>query len=212
MSAAAPSASTCRSTSQLPNDFFTQAVIVAKDVAARERLHRSSKRCWPTKFPRPGRARLPARARPAGRLAGAVPRQRARRRPGARHRPQASPRSSRRTPRHTQVNFDWIEPRAQLRMRVDQDEARLLGLSSQALAAVLNTVISGTTVTQVRDDIYLVDVVARATDEQRVSLDTLRTLQVPLPNGRTVAAQPVRDASNTSRNTRWSGGATACRP
>ena len=41
-------------------------------------------------------------------------------------------------------------------------------------------------VTQVRDDIYLVDVVARATDEQRVSLDTLRTLQVPLPSGRTV--------------------------
>jgi multidrug efflux pump subunit AcrB len=41
-------------------------------------------------------------------------------------------------------------------------------------------------VTQVRDDIYLIDVVARATDEQRVSLDTLRTLQVPLPGGRTV--------------------------
>ena len=41
-------------------------------------------------------------------------------------------------------------------------------------------------VTQVRDDIYLVDVVVRATDEQRVSLATLRTLQVPLPSGRTV--------------------------
>jgi multidrug efflux pump subunit AcrB len=38
----------------------------------------------------------------------------------------------------------------------------------------------------VRDDIYLVDVIARATDEQRVSLATLRTLQVPLPSGRTV--------------------------
>ena len=37
-----------------------------------------------------------------------------------------------------------------------------------------------------RDDIYLVDVIARATDEQRVSLDTLRTVQVPLPGGRTV--------------------------
>ena len=58
-----------------------------------------------------------------------------------------------------------------MRIRVDQDEARLLGLSSQALAGVLNTVISGTPVTQVRDDIYLVDVIARATDEQRVSLD-----------------------------------------
>ena len=46
---------------------------------------------------------------------------------------------------------------------------------------MLNTVMTGHAVTQVRDDIYLVDVVARATDEQRVSLSTLRNLQVPLP-------------------------------
>jgi multidrug efflux pump subunit AcrB len=89
-------------------------------------------------------------------------------------------------PRAEKVNFDWIEPARQVRIRVDQDEARLLGLSSQAIASVLNTVISGTAVTQVRDDIYLVDVIARATDEQRVSLATLKTVQVPLPGGRTV--------------------------
>jgi multidrug efflux pump subunit AcrB len=79
-----------------------------------------------------------------------------------------------------------MEPDRQVRIRVDQNEARLLGLSSQAIATVLNAVISGTPVTQVRDDIYLVNVVARATDEQRVSLDSLRTLQVPLPGGQTV--------------------------
>ena len=85
------------------------------------------------------------------------------------------------------TNFDWVEPTREVRIRVDQNEARLLGLSSEALAGVLNTVITGTPVTQVRDDIYLVNVLARATDEQRVSLTTLPTLQVPLPNGRTVA-------------------------
>ena len=37
-----------------------------------------------------------------------------------------------------------------------------------------------------RDDIYLVDVVVRATDEQRASLDSLRSLQISLPGGRTV--------------------------
>ena len=85
------------------------------------------------------------------------------------------------------VNFDWMEPaRARFASSIDQDQARLLGLSSQALAEVLNTVMTGTPVTQVRDDIYLVNVVARANDEQRVSLSTLRSLQVPLPNGRTV--------------------------
>jgi multidrug efflux pump subunit AcrB len=89
-------------------------------------------------------------------------------------------------PQTANVNFEWIEPARQVRIQVDQNEARLLGLSSQALAGVLNTVISGSAVTQVRDDIYLVDVIVRATDEQRVSLATLRTLQVPLPGGRTV--------------------------
>ena len=89
-------------------------------------------------------------------------------------------------PKTTQVNFDWIEPARQLRLRIDQDEARRLGISSQALAAMLGTVLSGTTVTQVRDDIYLVDVVVRARDEERVSLETLRTMQVALPGGRSV--------------------------
>ncbi len=91
------------------------------------------------------------------------------------------------SPDTLRTNFDWVEPTREVRIRVDQNEARLLGLSSEALAGVLNTVITGTPVTQVRDDIYLVNVLARATDEQRVSLTTLPTLQVPLPNGRTVA-------------------------
>jgi multidrug efflux pump subunit AcrB len=89
-------------------------------------------------------------------------------------------------PQVVHVNYDWFEPARQVRIKIDQNEARLLGLSSQALASVLNTVVSGSPITQVRDDIYLVDVIARATDEERVSLDTLRSIQVPLANGRTV--------------------------
>jgi multidrug efflux pump len=46
-------------------------------------------------------------------------------------------------------------------------------------------------VTQVRDGIYLVDVLTRATDEDRLSRSTLRTLQVPLPNGRTVPLSQI---------------------
>jgi multidrug efflux pump subunit AcrB len=84
------------------------------------------------------------------------------------------------------VNFDWMEPARTLQINVDQDQARLLGVSSEALAQALNAVVSGVTVTQVRDDIYLIDVVARAESEERVSLSTLRTLQIPLPSGRTV--------------------------
>ena len=84
------------------------------------------------------------------------------------------------------INFDWIEPMRTLRIKVNQDEARLLGVSSQALAQALNAVISGVTVTQIRDDIYLIDVVTRANAEERVSPSMLKTLEIPLPNGRTV--------------------------
>ena len=86
-----------------------------------------------------------------------------------------------------------MEPARQLRVKIDQDQARQIGVSSAAIAAVLNAAITGSTVTQIRDDIYLVNVVARAVDKERASVETLRSLQVPIPGGRTVAAEPVRD-------------------
>jgi multidrug efflux pump subunit AcrB len=89
------------------------------------------------------------------------------------------------------VNFDWMEPARKVRFEIDQDQARLLGLNSKLLSAYLNTVMTGSPITQVRDDIYLVDLVARARDEQRVSLDTLQSLQVPLPSGRTVPLSQI---------------------
>ena len=170
---------------ELPNDFFSQFVIVAKDVAARERLRAKLERVLRDDFPSAVSRIVPLELGPpvgwpvqyrvsgpdvtelrdiAFRLAQIV----------------ASDSRSRR------VNFDWIEPGRKIRVRIDQDQARLLGLSSGSIAAVMNTVMSGAAVTQVRDGIYLVDVVMRATDEQRVSLSTLRNLQFPLPNGRTV--------------------------
>ena len=175
---------------QLANDFFSQAVVVAKDVAARERLQaRLEKELaaqlpsvvfrvsplelgppvgWPVQYRVSGPDIAEVRAI-ALRLAQAM---------GA-------------DANVKQVNFDWIEPSRQVRINIDQDQARLLGLSSQALAEVLNTVMSGTPITQVRDGIYLVNVVARANDEQRVSLSTLRSLQLPLPNGRTAPLSQI---------------------
>ena len=170
---------------ELPNDFFTQTVVVAKDVAARKRLQLKLEDVLAKQFPAAiGRVSPLGLGPPVGwpiqyrvsgpdiaevrdialRLAGVV----------------SSDKQA------THVNYDWMEPARRVRINIDQDQARLLGLSSQALASVLQSVVTGTTVTQLRDGIYLVDVVARANDEQRVSLDTLRNIQVPLPNGRTV--------------------------
>jgi multidrug efflux pump len=170
---------------QLPNNFFTQAVIVAKDVAARERLRAKLTKFLAEEFPsaisRVSPLELgppvgwPVQYRVSGPDAGTV-----------REIAVNLAKTIASNPAIGDVAYDWIEPARQVRIRVDQDEARLLGLSSQAVGAVLNTVLSGTPVTQVRDDIYLVDVVVRATDEQRVSLSSLRNLQVPVPGGRTV--------------------------
>jgi multidrug efflux pump subunit AcrB len=170
---------------QLPNNFFTQAVIVAKDVASRERLRDKLGKALANDFPEVvGRIYPLELGPPVGwpvqyRVSGpdlAAVREIAFKLAGVVSGNEDT----------LKVNFDWIEPAREVRMQIDQDEARLLGLSSQSLAAVLNTVLSGAAVTQVRDDIYLVDVLLRANDEQRVSLETLRNLQVPLPNGRTV--------------------------
>ena len=99
------------------------------------------------------------------------------------------------------ISTGWSRP-VKCASKSNQDQARLLGLSSQALAEVLNTVMTGTPVTQVRDNIYLINVITRAQDEQRVSLSTLRALQLPLPNGRTVPRGAKSQASISSKNSR----------
>jgi multidrug efflux pump subunit AcrB len=170
---------------QLPNDFFAQQVIVAKTVAGRDRLQVKLEKLLAEEFPQLVTRVYPLELGPpvgwpvqyrivgpdidrirdlsAG-LADVV----------ASH------------PDTRRVSFDWNEPARGVRIRIDQDGARRVGYSSEALAGVLNTVISGTRVTDLRDGIYLIDVVARARQEDRVSLDNLQTLQVPLRNGRTV--------------------------
>ncbi|MGH6761632.1 MAG: efflux RND transporter permease subunit [Phyllobacterium sp.] len=90
-------------------------------------------------------------------------------------------------PGSDRVHFDWIEPARQLRVEINQDQARRLGLTSQSLSAILQTAVSGAPVTQLRDGIYLVNIVARAHSQDRISLDSLSSLQVPVPGGRTVA-------------------------
>ena len=170
---------------QLPNDFFSQAVIVAKDVAARDRLQKKLQDALAKDFPNAIARVYPLElGPPVGwpiqyRVSGPDISQ-------VREIALKLASTVSANPYVENVNFDWLEPARKLRIRIDQDEARLLGLSSQAVARILDTVVSGVPVTQIRDDIYLVNVVARATGDQRVSLDGLRTLQVPLPNGRTV--------------------------
>jgi multidrug efflux pump subunit AcrB len=89
------------------------------------------------------------------------------------------------------INFDWNEPAKSIRVIIDQDEARRLGLSGQSLATAFNATLSGTVISEVRSGIYLVDLVGRAKTDQRRSIDTLRNLQIALDDGRTVPLSQI---------------------
>jgi multidrug efflux pump subunit AcrB len=78
--------------------------------------------------------------------------------------------------RDTQLN--WNERVRMLRVRVDQDKARLLGLSSSDVSETMQTVLSGSTVTQIRRGEDLIDVVVRADVVERKTLQNLGDINV----------------------------------
>ncbi len=87
--------------------------------------------------------------------------------------------------------FNWMEPARVVKVDVNQDKARQLGLSSSDISSAINGVLAGTNVTQVRDDIYLIDVVARAQANERDTLATLRNLQLAGPGGQPIPLAAV---------------------
>ena len=84
------------------------------------------------------------------------------------------------------VIFDWMEPARVVKVDVLQDKARQLGVTSSDIANALNSVLDGSSITQVRDDIYLIDVRGRAQAKERQSLETLRDLQLSGSNGQSI--------------------------
>jgi multidrug efflux pump subunit AcrB len=82
--------------------------------------------------------------------------------------------------------YDWNEPGKVLRIDINQDKVRQLGLSSEDVAQLMNSVVSGSAITQVRDDIYLINVVGRAEDAERGSPETLQNLQILTPGGTSI--------------------------
>ena len=81
---------------------------------------------------------------------------------------------------------DWNEPGKVLRIDIAQDKARQLGLSSEDVANLMNSIVSGSPLTQVNDDIYLINVVGRAVDSERGTPETLQNLQIVTPSGTSI--------------------------
>ncbi|RLJ68020.1 efflux RND transporter permease subunit [Sulfurisoma sediminicola] len=77
------------------------------------------------------------------------------------------------------VHLDWNEKAKAVKVRIDQDRARLLGVSSQDVAFALQAHQVGATLTQYREGDQLIDVVWRAGGVDRGNLDRLADLPVP---------------------------------
>ncbi|MBI4986264.1 MAG: efflux RND transporter permease subunit, partial [Rhodocyclales bacterium] len=89
------------------------------------------------------------------------------------------------------VQFDWNEKIKSVKVDIDQDRARLLGVSSQDVALTLQAWLVGAAVTQYREGDQLIDVVWRASGADRTSLDRLPDLDIVAAGGRHVPLAQV---------------------
>ncbi len=168
---------------QLPNEAFAEIVIVSKDVAARERIKARVEKAvaegalaearvrvdrfnfgppvgFPVQFRVVGPDPMNVRA-----IAGDV-----------------------REVMHRNKNvvdphLEWNEMSPSVRIVVDQERARALGLDPQTVSQTLQTLISGYTVTQVRSGTERVGVVARAVAAERLDLKSIGDLTIVARNG-----------------------------
>ncbi|HWW48668.1 MAG TPA: efflux RND transporter permease subunit [Xanthobacteraceae bacterium] len=168
---------------QLPNEAFAEIVIVSKDVAARERIKKRVE---------------------AAVAEGALPKARVRVDRFNFGPPVGFPLQFRIVGPDTQVvrdiayqmrdvirkndkiidtHLDWNERAPYLKLAIDQDRARALGLTPQDLSQALNMLLTGVPVTTVRDGVEKVSVVARAVASERVDLGHVGDLVVTSRNG-----------------------------
>src|ERR1700754_47618 len=178
-------------TPQLPNEAFAEIVIVAKNVEARERikakienavadgaLHEARVRVNRFNFGPP--VGFPVQFRVIGPDTKKV-----------REIAYQVRDVMRQNPNVKDVQLDWNEQSPYLKLVVDQDRARALGLTPQDVSLALAMLISGAPVTPVRDGIEKVGVVARAVPSERLDLGRVGDLTVTSRNGVAVALTQI---------------------
>lgn len=94
--------------------------------------------------------------------------------------------------RATDVQYDWDGPASKtVRLQVDQEKARLLGVSSDELAQFLDMSLSGYTTTYYREGDKLIAVDLRAPPAERANLDNLSGLMIPTAAGKSVPLSQI---------------------
>ncbi|MEY3571082.1 MAG: hypothetical protein RIQ85_1202 [Pseudomonadota bacterium] len=84
------------------------------------------------------------------------------------------------------VNDNWNESVKVVRIDLDQEKLRALGVNSQLVMRAANTVLSGSVVGQFRTGDKLIDIVIRQPVEERATITALSNASVPTASGRPV--------------------------
>ena len=84
------------------------------------------------------------------------------------------------------VNDNWNESVKVLRLEIDQDKARALGVTSLGIAQASRTILSGTTVGQYRDGDNLIDIVLRQPLDERNAINDIANAYLPMAGGRSI--------------------------
>ena len=97
----------------------------------------------------------------------------------------------RENPHVANVHLDWEEPSKVVRLNIDQERARALGVSTADLSRFLQSSLTGSPVSQYREGNELIEILLRGTPSERQELSLLPSLAVPTDNGRSVPLSQV---------------------
>ncbi|MDR2240953.1 MAG: efflux RND transporter permease subunit [Zoogloeaceae bacterium] len=101
------------------------------------------------------------------------------------------------SPHTLDINRDWGARAPMLRVDVDQEKARALGVSTVSVSRALQSALSGATLAQFRENDRLIDIVLRAPEDERDVMERVLAVQIPTAAGRAVPvtqAATVREA------------------
>jgi multidrug efflux pump len=168
-----------------PQTNVTQAIVLPKDLAAREELRKRLPELLATEFPEArGRVKLLPNGPPVPypvqfRVTGHDVKE-------LRVWADEAKAMMRANPSMRGVNDNWNESVKVLRLEVDQDKARALGVTSQAIAQASRTILSGSTIGQYREGDRLIDIVLRQPQEERNAITDIGNAYVPTASGRSI--------------------------
>jgi len=97
------------------------------------------------------------------------------------------------TPELSTVHDDWLEPVPSLKLEIDQDRARALGVTSQQVRRSLQAMLTGFQIGEFREDDETVKVMLREPTEARNLLSALDNVYVKTTAG---ASVPLRQVAN----------------